>query len=128
MPIRRLRLYLAVKEALVWHHRRAQQLEDMLGGGAQDDGLFSDDGSLDEECERREALVWAELQSAFDGCEHPTPVEMVLDCPACHRQHIDAEDCEPHCTHVCTDCGHLWTPAEIPTHGVKALKHQGEKP
>lgn len=115
MAINRLRLYLAVKEALAWHHRRVQQLEDMLG--AHEAGH----GSLDDERERHEALVWAELQSAFDGCEHPAPINMVLICPHCHQQHIDGPDCEPHRTHVCSKCGHLWMPAEIPTHGVKAL-------
>lgn len=52
------------------------------------------------------------------------PIDMVLFCPACGLQHVDAPQPErgwtnpPHKTHECQGCGHLWRPAAAPTNGV----------
>lgn len=67
---------------------------------------------------------------AFDG---PTleqrPVDMVLHCPICGRQHVDepSEDWHnpPHRSHLCAGCGHVWRPADVPTNGVLAVKTRG---
>lgn len=76
------------------------------------------------------------------------PIDMVLHCPECHEQHIDAPvlatrvitanvlgisttdspawDNPPHRSHLCHDCGHIWRPCDIPTNGVKATLTQGK--
>ncbi len=74
------------------------------------------------------------------------PIDMVLFCPKCHTQHIDAPDlCKecpggncmcvtqaekwtnpPHRSHLCNDCKHVWRPADVPTNGVKAVKTKGK--
>lgn len=70
------------------------------------------------------------------------PIDMVLHCPKCGEQHIDApephEACEnepkrpgglwnnpPHRSHLCHGCGHIWRPADVPTNGVAAVKTKG---
>lgn len=81
----------------------------------------------------------------------PAPVDMVLHCPRCCLQHIDAPDipdtepcpcCDgrsagcpecaarwtnpPHRTHLCQGCGWKWRPADVPTNGVRELKTRGK--
>ena len=70
------------------------------------------------------------------------PIDMVLHCPACGVQHIDApEETDPstwtaeqyghwtnppHRSHLCADCGHVWRPADVPTNGVRAATTVGK--
>lgn len=61
------------------------------------------------------------------------PLDMVLHCPACGMQHIDAPDDrtpdwknEPHRSHLCHGCGHIWRPADVPTNGVLATRTKGK--
>jgi hypothetical protein len=61
------------------------------------------------------------------------PIDMVLFCPKCGMQHIDAPDertpdwkNEPHRSHLCHGCGHIWRPADVPTNGVEAVKTAGK--
>lgn len=75
------------------------------------------------------------------------PIDMVLHCPKCGLQHIDAPDFEddpsmlavgisrkaydgwtnpPHRSHLCAGCGHVWRPADVPTNGVAAVKTKGK--
>lgn len=60
-----------------------------------------------------------------------TPIDMVLYCPACGLQHIDAEedgwDNPPHRSHLCHGCKHVWRPADVPTNGVAAVATTGSK-
>ena len=69
-----------------------------------------------------------------------TPVDMVLFCPNCNYQHIDAEDepepasagiprwtNPPHRSHLCHSCGHEWRPADVETNGVAAVKTKGKR-
>ncbi len=71
----------------------------------------------------------------------PAPIDMVLHCPQCGMQHVDApEDAEcdgevvhsfgwsnpPHRSHLCHGCGHIWRPADVPTNGVQAIKTTGK--
>jgi hypothetical protein len=75
---------------------------------------------------RRAALVaGAPVQSR--------PVDMVLHCPSCGLQHIDAPDDRttgwvnpPHRSHLCHGCGHIWRPADVPTNGVAAIATKGK--
>lgn len=60
------------------------------------------------------------------------PVPMVLHCPACGTQHVDAPEPEnnwtnpPHRSHRCGACQTIWRPADIPTTGVAAIKTRGQ--
>lgn len=71
------------------------------------------------------------------------PIDMVLFCPNCGVQHIDAPETEPdkwsmedpppplwtnppHRSHQCGLCGHVWRPADVPTNGVAAIKTKGK--
>lgn len=78
------------------------------------------------------------------------PVDMVLHCPKCGLQHIDAPDQPltvleatlranplsmpaptrwtnpPHRSHLCKSCGHIWRPADVPTNGVAAVATKGK--
>lgn len=60
------------------------------------------------------------------------PVPMVLHCPRCHVQHIDAPDERtpdwqnpPHRSHLCHGCGLIWRPADVPTIGVEHTQTAG---
>jgi hypothetical protein len=81
-----------------------------------------------------------------------TPIDMVLFCPSCGRQHIDEPavvgklfmchhsdpmtcSCSnsrwhnpPHRSHLChnPDCKTVWRPADVPTNGVAAIKTAGK--
>lgn len=81
------------------------------------------------------------------------PVDMVLHCPHCHHQHIDAPEISskmvkslngmpitkdderrhaarwknpPHRSHLCHNCGFQWRPADVHTNGVEAIKTRGQ--
>lgn len=60
----------------------------------------------------------------------PAPIGMVLHCPACGLQHVDAATPtwpnDPHRSHLCAGCGHIWRPADVPTNGVAAVKTHGK--
>lgn len=82
-----------------------------------------------------------------------TPIDMVLFCPVCHRQHIDATErdthawCDhckapsaapcydfckawtnpPHRSHLCHFCDSVWRPADVPTNGVQAIAARGQQ-
>jgi hypothetical protein len=56
-----------------------------------------------------------------------TPIKMLLFCPRCMTQHIDAPEPAtgwtnpPHRIHKCGSCGLLWRPCDSYTTGVEAL-------
>lgn len=64
------------------------------------------------------------------------PLDMVLHCPECGRQHIDEPNeaagwgNPPHKSHLCRKedggCGNVWRPADIPTNGVRAVATRGK--
>jgi len=86
--------------------------------------------------------VWIEdanyFNAAYDAIQRAElqgqkPIDMVLHCPACGMQHVDAPDertpgwvNEPHRSHLCHDCGHVWRPSDVPTNGVAAVKTKGK--
>lgn len=111
------------------------------------DGVLAPDGWSD-----REDLI---VVGPF-GRLVPEPIDMVLHCPKCGEQHIDAPeparyatasntesvrkgfemggyelnpnrwDNPPHRSHLCQGCGHIWRPADVPTNGVAAVKTKGK--
>lgn len=68
------------------------------------------------------------LKRAAEGLAAPTP--MILFCPRCGVQHIDAPSGEwtnpPHRSHLCHGCDHIWRPADVPTEGVAQIATQGQ--
>ena len=82
-----------------------------------------------------------------DAAESAVPIDMILHCPTCGLQHVDAPEFEddpsmlavgithksfdgwtnpPHRSHLCAGCGHIWRPADVPTNGVAAIKTKGK--
>lgn len=55
------------------------------------------------------------------------PIKMLLYCPRCEKQHVDAPEPEkgwtnpPHATHTCKFCGLNWRPSNDNTDGVAGL-------
>lgn len=98
--------------------------------------------------QNHERLVQAYAKSyargvAAKGKEVPAvPIDMILYCPACGTQHIDATEFEhrtdlagtldvawtnpPHRSHLCAGCGHIWRPADVPTNGVATIATKGK--
>jgi len=82
------------------------------------------------------------LKDAVQEATNPTPIDMVLHCPLCRTQHIDAPEERdalkefkrtpepwtnpPHRSHLCARCGHIWRPADVPTNGVAKIKTRGK--
>lgn len=81
--------------------------------------------------------------------EQALPVDMILYCPHCGEQHIDAPEFKsdrrdahpsptgeddpalswanpPHRSHLCHGCGTIWRPSDVPTNGVHSLKTKGK--
>lgn len=74
------------------------------------------------------------------------PIPMILYCPNCGMQHIDAVERQdpnerdfgmttvesrvwtnpPHRTHLCANCSCKWRPADVPTTGVAEIKTTGK--
>lgn len=88
-----------------------------------------------EECAELIAALTAQVEQAAK------PIDMVLHCPACGMQHVDAPSPTdgqnlrmwsnpPHKSHLCRTedggCGHIWRPADVPTNGVAAIKTKGK--
>lgn len=88
-----------------------------------------------------EGIAWPAWQAARAVLAEP--INMVLHCPKCGRQHIDARegpiihrdsgstmdwvwDNPPHRSHLCRGCEHIWRPADVPTNGVTAIKTKGK--
>lgn len=99
-------------------------------------------------------LPFNELCTAVRQAVREKPIDMVLFCPACGTQHIDApEDPQsdrarlerhravnsirnpvaklwgnpPHRSHQCGACQHVWRPADVPTNGVAKVKTRGKE-
>lgn len=97
--------------------------------------------------------IWALLEPARRALQsaQPAPIPMILHCPNCGLQHIDAPDdprgqikCQknpqcaepcgewcgwtnpPHKSHKCAGCLHIWRPADVPTTGVKEIRTKGK--
>lgn len=78
-------------------------------------------------------------------------IDLILFCPACDHQHIDAPDTDeqythrlfesawwelggekperwtnpPHRSHLCRKCGHVWRPSDSFTNGVARIATEG---
>jgi len=71
-------------------------------------------------------------QRALSAPEEAAAIPMVLHCPRCRAQHVDAPDLSigwtnpPHRSHLCGLCGCVWRPADVPTTGVAATASRGK--
>jgi len=60
------------------------------------------------------------------------PIPMILFCPSCGTQHVDAPEPSigwenpPHRSHLCHACQHVWRPCDRPTNGVAAIETAGK--
>lgn len=75
-------------------------------------------------------MAWRTLQLL-----RSKPIDMVLFCPKCCTQHIDMPEPQPepgewtnppHRSHLCSHCGHIWRPADVPTNGVLFVQTKGK--
>lgn len=74
-----------------------------------------------------------ELGNLAASFEHQllAPIDLVLFCPRCHEQHVDAPEPEkewtnpPHKSHLCHKCGMIWRPCDRPTNGVRSINTMG---
>ncbi len=85
------------------------------------------------------------LRRAFAAVDKPIP--MILHCPVCNLQHIDAPEHvlvwtggsapepshdevvwenPPHRSHLCHACGCIWRPADVATEGVASIETRGK--
>ncbi|WP_155648315.1 hypothetical protein [Burkholderia cepacia] len=89
-------------------------------------------------------LEFARAILAASPVEQPaaTPIPMLLFCPRCGTQHIDAPETRPddqddrvpvttwtnppHRSHLCHACGIIWRPADVATVGIAAIETHGK--
>jgi hypothetical protein len=114
-------------------------------GNAIGGGIYSDDitrAAWNWECSAIRTVTQDRILAKL--AEKAEPVDMVLYCPKCGTQHIDAPadlcaecpglDCmcvrqrerwtnPPHKSHLCQNkaCGHIWRPSDTPTNGVERI-------
>jgi len=96
----------------------------------------------------QEGWRWAkELGHGLDAAhaQLAEPIPMLLHCPKCHTQHIDAPESDedytkhlshggfdnqwdnpPHRSHLCHHCGTVWRPADVATTGVASIETRGK--
>ena len=73
----------------------------------------------------REKRHWQTIAEARE------PLPMVLHCPRCGLQHVDAPDPArdwtnpPHRSHLCAGCELIWRPADVATVGVEKIATRG---
>lgn len=72
----------------------------------------------------------ATLESTAPTEEEGKAIPMLLFCPKCGVQHVDAPSegwtNPPHRSHLCHACGTIWRPADVPTEGVASISTAGK--
>lgn len=69
-------------------------------------------------------IVIAEYLSTVKSAVMSRSIDMMIFCPNCQYQHVDAPDPSkgwtnpPHRSHLCLKCGHVWRHCDVPTNGV----------
>jgi hypothetical protein len=92
------------------------------------DDYNSDAGTWESVAEA--AFDWFKERGAFIA--ELAPIPMILYCPNCGTQHIDAPEPDtgwtnpPHRSHKCHACQSIWRPADVHTVGVAGTKTRGE--
>lgn len=78
------------------------------------------------------------FEDNFEPCApQPAPIDMILYCPNCGKQHLDEPENQvdkspecvwqnpPHRSHLCASCGCIWRPADVATNGVSVIQTDG---
>ena len=129
-----------------WMEKLGFELEDK--GTTTPLWVVVDDCGGERPASLAEVVLWTYLTAPAVPVAPTDPVDMVLHCPACGMQHIDAPEDErtetihhgpdvidevvvgwenpPHRSHLCHGCGHIWRPADVPTNGVESVKTKGK--
>lgn len=83
-------------------------------------------------CQERIAALESELAQARQQLSEP--IDMLLLCPNCGLQHVDAPDERtpgwtnpPHKSHLCHACAHIWRPSDRPTNGAALIATKGDR-
>lgn len=123
----------ALRDRFAAHAMQAQLTTDGVPGDAAED-LISAAMTKGRDPIDQLAITSYEVADAMlrarDGA---IPIEMVLHCPTCTAQHVDAPEPEngwsnpPHRSHQCKACGTTWRPADVPTYGVEAITTRGKR-
>ncbi len=95
-----------------------QRLIAFLRWPANSEGLWYEWGEVVDEL-----LAGGDASTLETAPVSPSPTPMVLTCPTCHERHVDEGEwaTRPHKTHLCSRCGTLFRPANVPTVGVAVL-------
>lgn len=78
-----------------------------------------------------DAIAAWNTRAAAPAAQVAAPIPMILLCPACGKQHVDAPETgdwtnPPHRSHLCHACGCIWRPADVPTIGVERIATRGK--
>lgn len=127
-PARRARAAGRDREVEVVSGALTRKEIDALSGKAQVAFCLDKFGTYEEALVR---LTEAKVRESAAPADTLVPLDMVLHCPACGKQHIDEPEGEgddgattkrpdvwtnpPHRSHLCAGCGHIWRPADVPT-------------
>lgn len=126
-----------------WMEKLGFELEDK--GTTTPLWVVVDDCGGERPASLAEVVLWTYLTAQAAPVAPAEPIDMVLHCPSCGAQHIDAPwkfgsaltneqitgaaqmwDNPPHRSHLCHACGHIWRPADVATNGVAAVKTSGK--
>jgi hypothetical protein len=75
---------------------------------------------------------FTEFVRIYEPGTDPQPVDLLLYCPNCGRQHVDQPQPEKdwsnpsHRSHECQHCFWKWRPADVPTNGIAELQTKGK--
>ena len=101
---------------------------DVVCTAAYSDRYFEDDDANMDLIAAARNLIRPLAEAYLAGLD-AKPIDMILQCPACGLQHIDAPsegwDNPPHRSHLCHGCGSIWRPADVATNGVEHIKTFG---
>ncbi len=122
------------------HDEETQLRQHRFTGISRDPEGLARVAAMRDEYNRRKPLAWNAARAALVA--GPAPIDMVLHCPKCRMQHVDAPEISgfttlsgplpggwsnpPHRSHLCHGCGNIWRPADVPTNGVAAVKTKGK--
>jgi hypothetical protein len=95
---------------------------------------YGDPGSFQNLAYVSSATRETMIATVRDWLQHQgdPPIPMVLHCPSCSAQHVDAPEPEtgwtnpPHRSHLCGVCGCVWRPSDLRTVGVEAISSSGK--
>lgn len=96
--------------------------------------LFRDGATVISQANFNKAADELERTADYDALRArlEAPFPMLLWCPRCGVQHVDAPDHKtgwmnpPHRSHLCHVCGCIWRPSDRATVGIAAISTSGK--